>query len=911
MSSTPLKTFIIASHAHWDREWYCPFNEFRFRLVELIDELLPLLSDPHSRYKAYNLDGQTIVLEDYLEIRPENKPLLKRLIGEEKLLVGPWYILPDEFLVSGESFVHNLLIGKEIAQEFGHFPRIGYLPDCFGHIAQIPQILKEFEIDNVLFWRGLGLEKSYPEIYWRGSDGTKILGFHMVLGYGDGCTAGLTLPQKIQRYRDRVEWYKTRSQSSLAILMHGIDHMPLDQDIVEIIDTLNKEYPDHGIFKQGTFEEFMDRLREQQASTWPEFHGMLRDTKRYHDTGSFILNGILSSRMYIKQENAKSQSLLTHWAEPMAVIDRLLFGIDHRPFLKQAWKWLLRNHPHDSIGGCSIDSVHRQMMSRFEQCQDICSSLINRTFHKLTSRPTPGNNHYQLAIFNPMPFPVSESIEMQIIIPKDKLPELTHPLQKNKIPESKAIRNIEITRGNGQHVEARIVRIMEKVIPYPALREPWPVKSCLEITARCWLDNLPSMGYEQVDFQLGITRSRSRTSLMTSQHTMENDFIKVVVNSDGTFNLTDKTTGRCFEQLGYFEDGGDCGDEYNYSAPMNDQIYTTIGSQAQIYIEYDGEDSCTLVIEHNFTLPADMAVEPKAGETSNETLQDRSNRKVAIHIQTQITLGKYSHYLKIKTSIDNQAKWHRLRVMFPTYLDTDHVQAEQQYDVADLPIEIEQPSRDVWIEDQPMQYPQQTFMDLSDGKVGLAVFNKGLPEFEVLPLKSRTIALTLLRCVGYLSRNTMNSRFCNAGPEMLTPEAQCLGCHTFEYAIYPHCGDWLMGNVLPRAHQFVAELKTFTPIPSLADPEKRYFSLLTLEGIGIMLDACKPAEKGSTVIVRITNYSAVPQPARVHLHFAFKDVKYARLDETILEEGPAINGNTVELMIGPKKIITIAVEHSM
>ena len=150
-----MSTIHVVSHTHWDREWYLTFQQFRFRLVEMMDQLLALL-DADPNYRTFMLDGQAIVLEDYLEIRPEREEEIRRYVQEGRLLIGPWYILPDEFLVSPEAMVRNLLVGERVCRRFGPSMRIGYLPDPFGHIGQMGQILRGFGMDVACLWRGVG-----------------------------------------------------------------------------------------------------------------------------------------------------------------------------------------------------------------------------------------------------------------------------------------------------------------------------------------------------------------------------------------------------------------------------------------------------------------------------------------------------------------------------------------------------------------------------------------------------------------------------------------------------------------------------------------------------------------------------------------------------------------------------------
>ena len=146
--------FVV--HTHWDREWYQPFQQMRARLVAMADRMIPLVE--RGTIPFFHFDGQTIVLEDYLEVRPRAERRLRALIRAGKIQIGPWYVLADSFLVSGESLVRNLEIGMTIARRFGRPLEVGYLPDQFGHIAQMPQILAGFGFTTAVLWRGVGAD---------------------------------------------------------------------------------------------------------------------------------------------------------------------------------------------------------------------------------------------------------------------------------------------------------------------------------------------------------------------------------------------------------------------------------------------------------------------------------------------------------------------------------------------------------------------------------------------------------------------------------------------------------------------------------------------------------------------------------------------------------------------------------
>ncbi len=141
MSRAEPTTVAIVPHTHWDREWYEPFQTFRMRLVQLLDDLLPML-DADPSYAHFLLDGQTVVIDDYLEIRPHAREVLARLAAAGRISVGPWMVLMDEFMVSGETMVRDLQYGLRRATELGGAMDIGYLPDMFGHVAQMPQLLR-------------------------------------------------------------------------------------------------------------------------------------------------------------------------------------------------------------------------------------------------------------------------------------------------------------------------------------------------------------------------------------------------------------------------------------------------------------------------------------------------------------------------------------------------------------------------------------------------------------------------------------------------------------------------------------------------------------------------------------------------------------------------------------------------
>ncbi|MDZ7307913.1 MAG: hypothetical protein ONB49_12770, partial [candidate division KSB1 bacterium] len=320
--------FHVVSHTHWDREWYSTFQQYRMRLVRLMDRLLDLLErTPEFRY--FVLDGQTIVLEDYLEIRPENRERLRNLVQAGRLEIGPWYVLPDEFLVSGEALIRNLMTGQRVGFPFGGVMKVGYSPDSFGHVAQLPQILRGFQIDNFIFTRGMGDEQDAlgTEFLWVAPDGSRVLAVNQFKSYCNGKQIGFesgpVAATEAPRFDLVVDFFKQEAQALGAVakpgtddtrhllINNGCDHLEPQADLPRILSYANTVLPDSQV-EHTTFSRFVHTLRRAGLSL-ADWSGEIHASK-HHD----VLAGVLSARVYLKQQNDACESLLTRQAEPLA-----------------------------------------------------------------------------------------------------------------------------------------------------------------------------------------------------------------------------------------------------------------------------------------------------------------------------------------------------------------------------------------------------------------------------------------------------------------------------------------------------------------------------------------------------------------------------------------------------------------
>ena len=290
------------------------------RLVGLFDTLLDLF-DEDPEYKHFMLDGHTIPLEDYLEVRPDRFDDVERAVRQGKLLIGPWYIIPDEALPGGEALVRNFLRGHRVAKMFGPVMKVGYIPDPFGQIAHMPAILRGFGIERATMWRGADDSLKTTEFFWRSPDGSEVLTVHKPYGYGNAATLPRSknaLLSRIGQARDALEPLAT---TPYLLLMNGSDHLGPQTELSSLLRLANAEMAD-AVCEHTSLPGLFDRIEEymgDRASEWPRHDGEFRSGQRAH-----LLPGVLSARMWIKQSNQECEDLLAHWAEPFSTWSDIL-----------------------------------------------------------------------------------------------------------------------------------------------------------------------------------------------------------------------------------------------------------------------------------------------------------------------------------------------------------------------------------------------------------------------------------------------------------------------------------------------------------------------------------------------------------------------------------------------------------
>jgi mannosylglycerate hydrolase len=973
---------ILVSHTHWDREWYLPFQVFRARLVQAVDFLLDLMvRDP--AFKYFTLDGQTILLEDYLEVRSERERELRERILEGRILIGPWYILPDEFLVSGESLVRNLLEGRRIGTRFGPIMKIGYLPDPFGHIAQMPQVLRGFGIGDAVLWRGTGNRVASSETIWQAPDGSEVLLQQMPGGYDNASLLpadGDALVERLSHIRAELE---PRATTDYLLLMNGDDHMFPQEDVPAIIELANRRLNDAEMI-HGTLPMLFERIREDAAAKgveWARVEGEFRSPELSH-----LLAGILSTRMPLKQRNTACQNLLERWAEPFGCFAGLAIqaadahtsapdgrGRDSSSLLRMAWRYLLANQTHDGISGCSVDQVHEEMASRYDWCQQIGELVSNTALATLTdladteSLLSRNGGHGAVAVFNSEAGPRTDFVACTTDLPGGAddavlvAPDGRHVpfqvLKEHRIEVASAtltrneIQGYLRLSGPGRSWPHWKLRILDKIVR-TALRgrmpqlvvagmdvtpgdDPASVEVMVEVRAgddhdydalsvgmrqlsnlvdrgdaeffrvrvhrRDQIDvgfvapDVPGHGMKLFAFRSGA-QPRPPQPHVHDGYTLENEYFSLQISpEDGAIRLVDRETGAIYWGINCFVDSGDAGDEYTFSPPAIDRQVEGPDGPPVVTIEEQGPVRQVARVDFALRLPVSLT----------EDRQARSEETALCPVTTRITVYPGVPRIDVQTTVTNNACDHRLRVHFPTHLDSHCSHADGQFAVIQRPIESEIAGEN-WMEKPVATHPQLSFVDISDGESGLMIANRGLPEYEVTRgERGVDVALTLLRCVGWLSRDDLATRQGAAGPLLATPGAQMKGTYSFEYSIIPHAGSW--ESAIHHAYSFARPMmaRWTARHGGTLGPEE---SFVQVSPSSLLVSSVKSSEDGAgDVVLRLYNASNDYVEGRVKLFFPMARAELATLAEAAVQEIDVEDGGALKLDVRPHKIVTIRV----
>jgi len=684
------RTVAIVPHTHWDREWYSSFQSFRLRLVDLLDEFLPALeADPS--YARFLLDGQMAVVDDYLAVRPEAEERLRRLTASGRLAMGPWYILMDEFLVSGETIVRDLQRGIERAAAFGGAMEVGYLPDMFGHVAQMPQILRLAGFEHTVVWRGVPGGIDNTAFWWTAPDGSSVRAEYLRHGYGNGAAIPDDAKALIRRIRDHeVELGDALDDDGPILWMNGTDHQVPQSWLGRVIAEANEIQDDYHLVIQSLAEY----MAVAPTTGLPSVQGELRSSARAN-----LLMGVASNRVDVKQAAARVERNLERRAEPLCA---LFMAPERWPgsLLDIAWMEVIRNSAHDSICACSIDEVGAAVLHRFAEANEIAVGLSRRALDALgrsmaaqgavvvngSARRRGGLVELRLPgegdVDGAQILSTRAASRGEVSISGNDLKAILGEIRSQQMGDDTYINAIEVEETDDgisivMHADARLrTELMIEEIKRDLYAR---VGANPDMTVHVRIQQPPSRQIlARVDAVAGYGWQRWEPATLTvapvtaSGAQMDNGVVRIEVDgTDGSFALNG-TPG--FDRL---VDDGDQGDTYNYSPPANDSVV-------------DAPESVDVEVLEAGPLRARLAVTREYAWA--ECIDDKERARVGerrVKVRTVLEVHAGDDFVRVHTTFANPSRDHRLRAWFPLPTPAATSRAECAFAVVERGLEAE------------------------------------------------------------------------------------------------------------------------------------------------------------------------------------------------------------------------------
>ena len=931
------KKVFIVPHTHWDREWYLPFQKFRYTLVQLIDELLKILNEQDF---VFMLDGQTVVLEDYNEIRPERMQELLERIREGKISVGPWYLLPDEWLVGGESLIRNLEYSQDYATELKiPLMDIAYLPDQFGHTSGMPQLLGDLtNLRTTVLWRGIPRQLTSVPFIWKSHENSKtaVNGVYLPFGYGNATMLPTDFNEFVDAIKEKTTELESFSPVPLYLLMNGSDHLFPQPFTKEYAKRMSSNDLDVSISNLKDFVEKLNGVITESQYTPQVLIGEFRSSARAN-----LLQDTYSARMWIKQCNQRIEDMLTRQVEPLWTYLSSVSELDYpEGFLITAWKWLLKNQPHDSICGCSIDQTHEEMKTRYSWAESICEGALKdaeKTMHKiaqpsdesavavfsaggssqtpvyiefsapghtsvkglrtddgkiydvqkLTSRKDifldttigmtaakmgmrllPGRKLMDFYINGVEYFDGEEPglLELRFIADRHPVGEFDMQSLKqeaNEIIGSKKYKKIHLVASRPTQ------SVYASVIPL----KPWAFSRLTPV------EDSPNLDIED---HLGIDKN-----------SISNKFYSISFNKDGSLDLTNKSSGVIYHRLHVFEDYGDRGDEYTFGRVGPEKVQVkdikrTVLSSGPIVAE----------IQQTLTLEVYESIDPS---------REKRIGKVEIPVHSVFRFYRDTPRIEVTTKLTNAAMDHRLRICFDLPFKSDTTMTSTHFGYISRSAAAEEIPDARELEKTRSEYPekpsgiqpQKGFIRIDDekGADAITVLNRGLPEVELVD--GQRLAVTLLRCVGWLSRSDYPERPIHAGPAEETPGAQELNQeYEYHYGFVVHSREDSVAVSAEQADVFHSKPVVFG-LDSVLSPADLFKPIIQFNNQEVRISSMRI--RGNAIQVTLYNIENTKVELQAELSDYIKTATEVKLDGTVTNT-LTITDNTIALSFNPREI---------
>ncbi len=892
---------VLVPHTHWDREWYEPFHVFRYRLVSVLDTVLAMAeADPRFRF---TLDGQAAAIEDYLEIKPENRSRVEALVRGGRLALGPWHILLDEFLCSGETIVRNLELGMAGTEALGGSMKVGYLPDMFGHAAQMPQILRHAGIEHACLWRGVPSEVSEHAFTWEAPDGSQVRVEYLFDGYGNALDL-LAIPDKIPSalatYRDRT---RDRWGGEPILGMLGTDHMAPDPRLMEHVD----RYGEGGFpISVGTVEDYI--LRQAHRVPARTVRGELRS----HARGN-ILPGVFSIRRSLKVAMSRAESLVLE-AERLAAIHTT--G-DFEPYLGMAWRRIIESSAHDSVVGSGTDDTVQQVEARLQAAIHLARSVRDDVLAQV-GRNLPAD---AFAVVNSLPFARNALVELRFagesshddlvaegadhaVFPVQRIGGLPTVLGDETMDASVLVSRI-MNRIHGRELFGQLIdgyRISPGLLEFTVAEVPAsPVfdiaefasalESALARTPGGWRLRILARRRSRVLVELPVpasgaapVRIRSGAPVRCDDGArvvnggVDNGAVSASVDADGTLTITG-SDGTVLRGVGALVDGGDSGDTYNYGPPAHDLLVST-PSKARTEVVEAGPLRARLRVTRDYEWPRALDAATKG----------RSEDKVLVPVVMDVELRRGEPFVRLTLSFRNQTADHRLRLHVPLPEAVSGSASEGQFSVT---------PRGLTAQGGGGEYPLPTFPAYRFVSAGAAtVLLREATEYEIVD--DQTIALTLLRAVGSISVNVHPLRDEPAAAEIPVPGAQELGSEvSVELAVIPSAAGWAGAGAVRLSDHFSSPPAVVRGANRAGTELPAFSEGFRVDGRDVRMTSLR--RRGAGLEVRLVLLS--DQPEEALLSGPFSSVSTVDLVGTMLDQA-RVDG-FVALRLNPWEIRTL------
>ena len=897
----------VIPHSHWDREWYFTTSRSKVYLMkDLGDVLNTLENDPEFKY--FMVDAQGSLLDDYIKWRPQDKERISKLVNDGRLVIGPWYTQTDQLVISGESIVRNMYYGMKRCESFGKYMNVGYVPDSFGQSGNMPQIYRQFGIEDILFWRGVSDDMvKHTDYNWRGDDGSVVFTTQIPFGY----YIGGNIPEEPEEneefwQKECLEKAGGRSATRHIYFPNGFDQAPVRTNLPQLVKERNEKDPENE-YVISCIEDYIKDVKSENPEL-EEVQGELVIAKHMR-----IHKSIFSSRSDLKVMNTQIQNYVTNVMEPLLTISYNLGNEYPHEAVAEIWKLLFENAAHDSIGSCISDTANEDVYVRYKQARDIAVNLVE-LHSRLIATNVKNDADMTFTAINTLPQKRKDTVIVKTYVPGGKFAIID---EKGNDVDYTIIKSRDLTD-----------YVLSQTIMLDPSRKFYVPDQVLEVTMAIKANDVPALGY----VQYSIDTQKDSHKETADKKVLENKYYTIEVEENGSLTIVDKANNVTYKNQGILVENGDDGDSFNYSPPRKDM--EVFSNESKCTVKISGSDIYDQAeIHFDMVVPAD--------------LDERAEGKVSVTMLVDMTvaLRKDSKVIDFNVKVDNKGLSHRLCVLFDSQIVSAFNYADQQFGLIKRPNYYEKEMKlymesmnnktekkagiqelanwandqSTWQEPPISIEPTQSYVSLTDGKTGIAVIPQGVREYEVLD--DSKIRLTLFRTYGFMGKENLIYRPGRASGERIieTPAAQLLKEMEFNFGFTSYAGDINDSDIDTLAKQYNTNLEVYTYAEFLngrlifsqreiEGQNAKIHSLFETEG-NLVVSAVKKAEEDDGYIIRLYNGKDHKDlDDKIKFNFDIKEAYYTNLKEEKTEE-IKVENNTISVKeLSHCKFVTIWVK---